>query len=375
MKQLSLMTAASIAFSASGVIAGGIERSTQSAMVLFEKGNYAELSFSHVAPSVTGVGAGTVANPAQPTPGAASGNMAKSYSQIGFAYKHQINDRLSAALIYDVPYGANVLYPAATGYFNRGAQAEINSSSLTALIKYTTPSNFSVFGGLRYQRMDANAIVPIVGGYTVNTTTDSGTGFVLGAAYEKPEIALRVALTYNSKIDHAVTSTEAFNFGAIPTPDSTTRFSTPESLNLEFQSGVNANTLVFGSIRWVGWSNFNLSPAQYVGATGDPIVSYSNDVITYNIGVGRKFNDTWSAALTLGYEKSNGPFSANLGPTDGNLSIGLGGTYKKGKMKITAGVRYVDIGNAQTTLAANLPASNFTSNHAVAVGFKIGYSF
>ena len=368
-----MMTAASFALCASGAIAGGIERSTQSALVLFEKSNYAELSFSHVSPSVSGSASAALG-------GFSSGNMAESYSQIGFAYKHQINDRLSAAIIYDTPYGANVNYPVTAGnlYFNRGANAEINSNSITALLKYTTASNFSVFGGLRYQTMSANAVVPALSSYRINTNKDSGTGFVLGAAWEKPEIALRVALTYNSKIKHSVMSTETTAaFGTTTTP---TRYETPESLNLEFQSGVSANTLVFGSIRWVGWSHFNLRPSMYAHPAfgGESIVSYANDVTTYNIGVGRKFNDTWSAALTLGYEKSNGGFSANLGPTDGNLSIGLGGSYTKGKMKITAGVRYIDIGNASTTLASLPPgttAATFTGNSAVAVGFKIGFSF
>lgn len=366
MKQLLLVSTASIAITAGSAIAGGIERSSQSAMVLFEKGNYAELSFAHVSPNVSGTGTAP--------PNRASGNMVKSYSQIGFAYKHQFNDRLSAAFIYDTPYGADVFYPTST-YFNTGAQAEIGSTSLTGLLKYTTASNISGFVGIRYQTMDATAVVPLVSDYTVSTTKDSGTGFVLGAAYEKPEIALRVALTYNSKIDHTVSSTETTT--ALGTTTTPTSFSSPESINLEFQTGVAKNTLVFGSIRWVGWSHFNLTPSMYAhpALTNDSIVSYANDVITYSIGVGRKINDTWGVALSLGYEKSNGGFSANLGPTDGNLSIGLGGTYTRDKMKITAGVKYIDIGSAQTTLGGGVAASNFTDNHAVAVGFKIGYNF
>ncbi len=367
MKQLLMMTTASFAMIATGAVAGGIERSAQSAMILFEKGNYAELSFSHVSPNVSGSAVAGFG-------GFASGNMASSYNQVGFAYKHQFNDQLSAAIIYDVPYGVNVAYPAGTGYFAQGAHAQINSSSLTALVKYTMPSNVSVFGGLRFQQMDANASVPFISAYRINTTRDSGTGFVLGAAWEKPEMALRVALTYNSRIKHSVMSTESS--AALGNTTTSTAFETPESINLEFQSGVAANTLVFGSVRWVGWSKFHLTPSMYRTATGGTsIVSFQNDVITYNLGIGRKFNETWSAALSLGFEKSEGGFSANLGPTDGNLSIGLGGSYTMGNMKITAGVRYIDIGDAQTTLGSGVAASNFTNNHAIAAGFKIGYSF
>ncbi|PIE15200.1 MAG: hypothetical protein CSA68_07570 [Rhodobacterales bacterium] len=373
MKHLTYPIALCLALSASTALAGGNERSTQSAMVLFEPGNYAELSFTSVSPNVSGTGAGTVPNPAQPTPGQDSGNMAESHSQMGLSYKHQFNERLSAALIYEMPFGADIHYPAGTTYFNRGAQADLNIHSLTGLLKYTTPSNFSIFGGLRYQTMDATARVPIVSNYGIVTSKDSGLGHVLGVAYEKPEIALRVALTYNSQIDHTVQATETtVAMGTTITPES---FYTPESVNLEFQSGIAKDTLLFGSIRWVGWSKFDLSPQQYVIATGIPIVSYADDTVTYNLGLGRKFNENWSGAVTLGYEKSNGGFSANLGPVDGNWSIGLGGSYKKGNVKISAGVKYIHLGDAQTTLAGGLPASDFTNNHAVAAGLKIGYHF
>lgn len=369
MKHLLMMTVATVAVSATGALAGGIERTSQSAMILFEKGNYAELSFSHVSPSVSGV-----ATAFSPTPGAASGNMAESFSQIGLAYKHQFTDRISAAIIYDTPFGANANYPAGTVYFNQGANAEINSNSITGLVKYTTPENFSVFGGLRYQTMEARANIPIVGLYTVSTSRDGSTGFVLGTAWERPEMALRVALTYNSAIEHTVISSETSVLGTSTTP---TTFETPQSLNLEFQSGVAADTLVFGSVRWVDWTSFELRPDMYANPllANAAIVSYQNDVITYNIGVGRKFSDAWSGAVTLGYEKSEGGFASNLGPTDGFLSIGVGATYTMDNMKITAGVRYVDIGDAQTTLGGGVAAANFDDNDAVAVGVRIGFSF
>ena len=265
-------------------------------------------------------------------------------------------------------------YPVAA-YFNTGAMADLQSSSITGLLKYTMPSNVSVFGGLRYQTMSATADIPAGGAaYSISTSEDSGIGYVLGVAYEKPEIALRVALTYNSRIKHTVQSAEVSAAYAAAT--TATTFETPESINLEFQSGVAANTLVFGSIRWVDWENFLLDPLGYRTTFGDAIIEYDNKVITYNIGVGRKINDTWSAAVSLGYEKSNGGFSANLGPTDGNLSIGLGGSYTRGNMKISGGVRYIAIGDAQTAIAlGTVHAADFNSNYAIAAGLKVGFSF
>ncbi|MDP2082602.1 MAG: outer membrane protein transport protein [Pseudotabrizicola sp.] len=361
------------ALAAGSAQAGGLERTTQSMALLFERGNYAELSFGSVKPRVSGVGA--AANPGSPTPGVPSGDMSGDYTQLGMAVKTAINDRLDFALILDTPFGAKVNYPM-TGYFASGATADLKTSALTAVVRYKVGESFSVIGGLRSQTLEAVARVPFVAGYSVVGEQDRGLGYVVGVAYEKPEIALRVALTYNSKIKHNVATAEFF--GLAGPFRSNTVIETPKSVNLEAQSGIAKDTLLFGSIRWVDWSAFSIAPQQYVGATGRPLVSYDNDTTTYTIGLGRRFNENWSGAVSVNYEKQSGGFAANLGPTDGRLGVTLGGTYTRDNMKITGGVSYVDIGDADTTLAPvalGLPAGNFRGNKAIGVGMKVGFTF
>lgn len=364
-----LTAAGALALGATAAAAGGIERSTQSVAVIFEKGNYGELSFGMVNPSVSGV-----ATAFSPTPGGASGNMAEKYLSIGAAYKHSFSESLDAAIIFDQPFGANVTYPLAP-YYATGTTATLSTSAITGVVKYKFPSNVSVYGGLRYQTMSAEAVIPFIPtiGYSVDASRDAGVGYLVGVAYEKPEIALRVALTYNSKVKHELPIVENSVFtGGVDLPGTTTTH-TPQSVNLEFQSGIAKDTLVFGSVRWVDWSEFVLDGPNYPPAS--PIVSYEKDTITYSLGVGRRFSENWSAAVTLGYEPPSGGFSANLGPTDGNKSISLGATYTKDNMKITGGVRYVDIGDAQTTLGGGVAAADFEDNSAIGVGLRIGFSF
>lgn len=363
-----LTGAVALLVSVTAASAGGIDRSGQSVAVIFEKGNYAELSFGSVSPDVSGTAVAGLG-------GFSSGDMADSYTQVGAAYKHSFGNGLDAAIIFDQPYGAHVVYPTGTGYYAAGSTAELKTNAITGVLKYTLPSNISVFGGLRYQTFEAQANVKFVDSYSATTKNDAGTGYLVGAAYERPDIALRVALTYNSKIKHNLETTEgsvAFGQGRV----SNTAIETPQSLNLEFRSGIAANTLVFGSARWVEWSKFKISPNDYGLLTGgSSIVSYEHDTITYSLGLGRKFNDAWSGAVTVGYEKATSGSSSNLGPTNGSKSVGLGTTYTRGNMKITGGVRYVWIGDAYTELGATNPAANFTDNHAVAAGIKVGYSF
>lgn len=354
-------TAGLMAVIGTSAVAGGIDRSGQSILAVFEKGDYAELSFGAISPDVSGISAPAFGS-------LASGDMADGYLSIGVAIKTQLREGLDVALILDQPFGANVAYPTGTGYFAEGTTAEFKSAALTAVLKYTMANNMSVIGGLRYQTISAEASVPFVAGYTADGSTDGGLGYVVGVAYEKPEIALRVALTYNSKIKHELETAEfggAFN--------TITDIDTPQSVNLEFQSGVAKDTLVFGSIRWVDWTSFVIDPPTYPAPT--PLVSYDSDTVSYALGVGRKFNETWSAAVTLGYEAKVGGFAANLGPTDGYASIGLGATYTNGPLKVTGGIRYVDVGGARTSLDGVTAASSFDDNHAVALGVKVGYSF
>lgn len=343
------------------VLAGGYDRSGQSVSVIFEDGRYAEFSLGAAFPTVSGTfGGGAVS----------TGNVGVSYLQLGAAYKADINDQLSYALIYDQPFGANISYegdPAAL----TGTSATLSSHALTAVLRYKFNESFSIHGGVRGQSFHAESVSVPGGGalaYEASASPSLGFGYLIGAAFEKKDIALRVALTYNSQIDHDLDTDESSVLGAA---NSTTEIHTPQSVNLEFQTGVAADTLVFGSIRWVNWDGVDIAPAMYAALGQGELVAYSNDRITYSLGVGRRFNDQWSGALQLGYEASDGETAPNLGPTDGFLSVGLGATYTMANnTKITGGVRYVMIGDATSSLGGD-----FSGNTAIAAGIKVGLSF
>jgi long-subunit fatty acid transport protein len=298
--------------------------------------------------------------------------MSPTYLTLGFAYKNELSDQLSIALIIDQPYGGNVDYPTGTNYFAAGATAEVNSTAITGLVKYQVNDNTSVYGGLRYQTIKSEVEIPAQP-YTLETESTSGLGFVVGAAYEMPEIALRVALTYSSEIDHEQDTLEN---DVLPT---VTEFNSPQSINLDFQTGVAQDTLVFGSIRWAEWSSFAFTPAGYAGATsGSSLLSYDDDTITYNLGVGRRINDEFSAFASIGYEAATGGYSGNLGPTDGFTSIGLGGTYQiQENLKVTGGIRYVLVGDTKVASPFDPSADGavFEDNTALGGGLQITYNF
>lgn len=357
-----LLSVSVLALGTGSALAGGIERSTQSIAPIFESGQYLEFSAGNFSPSVSGVFGGVLS----------SGDMAGSQRSYSFAYKKDLNDKLDAALIVDQPVGADVNYPASSApYPFAGSNATVRSTAITGLLRYKLPSNFSIIGGLRAEAVKGNlqiiapALTPAFTNYQLDAERDWSLGYVVGVAWEKPEIAARVSLTYNSAIKHTLSTVET---GLAPIAlNGALDVEIPQSVNLEFQTGIAKDTLVFGSVRWVDWTAFNITP-QYLNSA---VVSNSDDTFSTTLGIGHRFNDHWSGAVMIGYEKTQGTPVGNLGPTDGYKSIGIAATYTVDNIKITGGVRYVDIGDATTSTIG----SKFTDNDGVGVGIRVAYSF
>lgn len=364
------------------VLAGGIERAPQSLAILFEEGNYAELSFGGVDPTVEGV---DHPQPAVAYPGGLpTGDVAKGYGFLGLSYKHQFNDNLSGALIVEQPFGADVSYPSLSEGGSMqlgGTSAHVDSVTYTALLRYKFQNNVSLHGGLRgshasgevnLQGIAYGAPLPTgLSGYNVTLDDAWGTGWVAGVAWEKPEIGARVSLTYNSPIEHDFDTRENIAPGAV----SNTTVKTPRSWTLEGQTGVAADTLVFGSIRWVKWSEFKVDPQVFTQATGGGLVSLENST-TYTLGVGRKFNDTWSGSASFTYEPKGDDLVSPLAPTRGRKGITLAAIYNNGPMKITTGISYTKLGDAQPeTSTPDTARAQMSDGDFWGIGIRVGYRF
>ncbi len=365
MKQFLLASAAVLW--ATSAHSAGLDRSGQSIALLFEEGGYVEFSLGLVMPNI---GSTSV------IVGGQTGNVTQNHILMGGGFRDNINGKLSYALIFDQPYGADISYPTTGSFLVGGTSAFADTFALTGLLRYKLGDRLSLHGGVRAQSIAADvtlsgAAYGILSGYTAEFSRSTAFGFVAGGAYEIADIALRVALTYNSEISHDVGTAETGFFGSVASP---TNIVTPQSVNLDFQTGIMAGTLVFGSARWVNWNGFDVTPATLLGVTGSPLVEYTSDYYTTNIGIGRRFNDTWSGAIQVGYEGAAGGLSSPLSPKDGFWSAGVGATYTHANMKITGGVSAVKPGG--TTIAiAGTPLAEMDAGIAYAAGVKVGYSF
>lgn len=366
-----------LAMGTSSAQAAALERAVPSSRVLFEPGRYMEFSLTYSDPDQSGDGGfvplllgGPLAIPGS------TGDVFDPHTDIGFAYKSDLTDRTSYALIFNQPYGANTTYE---GGFYDGTEADLETQQITAMLAFDATPAVKVYAGLRAQRMEADAAIPFIGpsaglpAYTIETDTDYGYGWLIGAAYQRPEMALRVALTYWSEIDHGFDTTE---FGGLVIPgafDGNTRtdITTPQSASLEFQSGVAPDTLVFGSVRWVNWADFEIAPPAYVLATGGrALVDYEEDWWTYTLGLGRRFNDSWSGTVSLTYEPESDTELTTLGPYDGRKSATAALVYTRDAFSITGGVTYGLLGDTDNVLA-----TDYNDGSVLGAGLRVGWSF
>jgi long-chain fatty acid transport protein len=365
--------------------AGALDRTGQPIDVLFQDGNYAELSYSFTIPDVQGTFTHPLLGSAQ------SGDVATDFAMATLSFKSDLSDRVSLAVIVDHPFGADVDYSEADPtYPIAGSQAEFETLAVTALGRYKFNDTFSLHAGVRFIQVKADllsqvtnvTIDPVTGlpaatlyTYDGDFESDEALGYVIGGAYERPDIALRVALTYSSETDFSHDTT--FTGTAIGAGE--TEYTLPQSVNLDFQTGVAADTLLFGSIRWVDWSETTIDAFGYAF---NPVVSHDGDYVTYTLGVGRQFTDKLAASAAVIYEPAVGsdfdpaePTTSgisNLSPTDGQAGVQIAASYALTEnVEVGAGVRFTRLGGGTTRYIG----ADFDDGDAISAGFKIGYRF
>ncbi|MCZ4351367.1 outer membrane protein transport protein [Roseovarius aestuarii] len=348
--------------------AGGLDRTGTPIDLIFETGNYAELSFGMSSADVTG----------RDTLGNSISNVAGDFSVVGGGLKMQFTEKFSFSLIFDQPYGADVKYggnPATT--MLGGTMATADSKALTTIFKYNITDRYSVYAGPRV--VEAQGEITLSGlaygplnGYNVKFNSDRGLGYVVGTAYEIPDIALRASLTYHSAVELDLGTVQTAP-GGVPTATPPTTAKIPQSLKLAVQSGVAPNTLVFGSLRWSEWSKFQLDT---FGPT--PNLADVDDSVTFEIGVGRRFSDKFSARVSYIYEMGGSDdLVSPLTPVNGQHAMSVGGKYQiNDQLSLSGGVRYTWLGNAQPeTGTPDVARASFSGNHALSAGLKIGVNF
>ena len=382
-----------------GTFAAAMDRSGQSISAFLQPGNYAEAGISVLDADVSGKTISTLGN--QNT-----GDMAKSYYFPTAALKFQINDNFSAGLLYDQPFGANAEYTNTVAFTTAkgNTNVEVHTQSLSLLLGYQPTQNWNIYAGPVYQEVrgdvalegEAYGGADGLSGYKAKIDRTGDFGWLVGAAYQIPEIALKASITYRSEIKHDIKVKESSS--AIPGQNlgsavntynggGSTNITTPQSVNLDFQTGIMENTVAFANVRWVNWKDFSIRPYAFgkaslnaVPGKGFDLVAYSKDQWSANVGVGRKLSEKWGANVSVGWDSGAGNPVTTLGPTEGYWNIGLGAQYSPAaNYFVQAGVKYFWLGDAKAQSGAQFGTdqyvADFKGNHAIGYGLKFGYKF
>ncbi|MFD1744073.1 OmpP1/FadL family transporter [Rhizobium helianthi] len=258
--------------------------------------------------------------------------------------KAAIGDGADCMFDYSQPWGAHTKPGRNWRGANENTETKVESDNYAVTCSYrfdVGPGKLRVIGGAFYQEVDGfkeRLVAPagftgIVGnGIGRLELKDSAWGWRAGLAYEIPEYAFRASLVYNSEVNlDDITGTlnlsqvngRVFNvYGAQKLPD---------TLELKLQTGIAPDWLAFGSVKWVDWSQLQTIPFCVVGT---PVCNRSTQVTSLELGyrdgwtvsggIGHKFNEQWSGAVSLTWDRGT---SQGFGTQTDTWSLGAAVAY------------------------------------------------
>lgn len=374
--------------------AGGLERSSQDFDILFEDGNVVETGATFVTPQRKLKNIRGNPFPVNPVPDQNVGkpfetevDEGKSYWVPKVSAKFQLTDDLACAAQYRQPWGIDTDSGINNARMFGSIKQKISSNDYGLNCSYRFAAGdkgfFRILGGVSYQQLKGEQTkispLPLPTGLAFGNSRldvdDSAFGWRLGAAYEIPEIALRASLVYQSKVNYKLEGNVDIDVAGAPMSFTTPvvgSVATPQSVEFKFQTGIAPDWLALASIKWTDWKSItavsflNDGSQPFLGRipVGSEVTSldlYYKDGWTLMGGVGHKFNDKWSGAATVTWDR--GTTTGLTSQTDVWL-LGLGANYKATEhleFRLAGAVGILTSGTLDNTLAAKNGGSQFGS--------------
>ena len=360
MKKVSILTGSLIIGFVGSAYAGGYESNALSTSFMYEAGGefnaYSEVSYGSRSYDIKG----TVYAP--------TGSAVKDQTSTTISVKYDVTDNITVGFT-NYNQGSIQLDYSEAG--SAGAAAlpvvDLTIDARVLMAKYNISENIGFIAGVK-QTVVKDATANIFQSVPLGASSITGgneIGYVYGAVYTRDDIAMRVELTAETSTDFELATT---NTGI---PDGTTLGSTPDYMNLYFQSGIAEDTLLYGSMRTANWSENQL----YVYPHNNAATSSFTDSTTYSLGLGRKFTDNFSGSVSIsGEPKGASASDTPLTITNGYQGITLGGKYTIDNMSITAGYNYTRVGDVTLTVPG-LGTGEFTDNTITGLGVRVGFKF
>ena len=297
------------------------------------------------------------------------------------------NDRLSDTTVTTM----NGTYNIQGGSANRavlGASYAIPDIALRVSATYMPSTSLTVGSSFTETSLVATTNVPGVGTVPISslTTYDTSYGDVasFGAKYGRTGVQSAVGGTLPlTDVDGNTAVFPPAPAGAIlagtvgDVADYDSKVGVPETLILDFQTGIAADTLLFGSVYHAKWGDAQI--VSDTGSTATKISTKFEDSTKYTLGLGRKINDQLSISAT--YAQEDGTGALNSSPftvSNGTKSIALGARYTQGNMTISGGVNMTEVGGVKITSNGKETGAfiaEYGTNRVTAFGLKIAFAF
>jgi long-subunit fatty acid transport protein len=392
-----LFTATSVSIMACSVAyAGGWSTGTLGQSFMSEKGGFGEISVGQVDYKITASTANSYTTGVQAT----NIDVIKDANRVGLSLKNDYGEKFSVGLT-NFQYGSIQMQGgagAARKSWIPDADATLNTMAL--LGSYNVSDGLNVLVGVRRDILEKTTVSTIKGDYTIDSAVK--TRGVMGVSYQKPEIALKVSATYSPKAEISTGSSfaetsqpggvggisygdaiiaqglgVAANAGLLATVSSyTTTVGLPETLNIEFQTGIAEDTLLFGSIVDTKWKKAQIDSN---GSATSRITTAFSDTVSYSLGIGRRLNDNWSITGSYKQEDGGGAYASSLFTvSNGSKGVTLAARYTNENMTVTAGVNMVEVGGVTITsdgTSTGTTYAKYGTNSAVGVGLRVSFDF
>ena len=382
-----LLATSSLMISGSLALAGGYELQTLDTSAMYEDGSFVSLSYASINSDLKGKDAGGT-----------KVKTLKDQTLTNLAFKTQVGDfglglttYRSGAIQMNGSSNSTFTGNSIAGNYIPSANAELNTTAF--LVNYNLNDSFSVIGGIKNNALNSFNLTSIYGSYDVSSKSNSA--YVVGSAFENPDIALRAEIllqpsskikttgTYTSAAVDFPTAIEGMGYTDIPagvTGSFAATLNTPEMITLNFQSGIAADTLITGSIHQAKWKSsqvkVDVSTAVAAINTAAAVSSDFSDTTKYSIGLARKFSSSLSGSVSYNQEVGSGSTSTStFTMSNGSKSLNLGFRYSFEQANLSVGVSQTMFNDVTVDANALTSPIEYKNNTATTIGIKLSTNF
>lgn len=233
-------------------------------------------------------------------------------------FSHQINDKWTAGISLNVPYGMVTKYDDNWAGRMHGTLSKVTTVTVTPMMAYKATDKLSLGAGLQMQyikaRLRNSTLVknPQTGmpirGAEDRATLEGDTfdiGYNLGALYEYSD-QTRFGIGYRSQIKHKLKGDISFEGLMMPANQNIhARITTPANLTIGAYHDLNDKWSVMAEFGRTYWSSFeSLDIYGYKNGLMSKTEERWKDTTFYALGASYKYNDQWKFRVGFAVDQS-----------------------------------------------------------------------